>query len=161
MITVHIDPIYNWVRVRLSYHSCSSISSPDCDTLEQRIAELTREKTRLEAQQRSCPSSSSTSCRGKCGARFNRTLPCQCNNVCQRYSNCCADYATLCSSSSAPSQRAPLVWTSGRTTDNDLARLSEELLDRDADNAASKVTFDSIFWIIRLLYVHWTLSRLN
>merc|ERR1711936_256648 len=41
----------------------SSISSPDCDTLEQRIAELTREKTRLEAQRRSCPSSSSTSCR--------------------------------------------------------------------------------------------------
>ena len=27
------------------------------------------------------------------------------------------------------------------------------MLDRDVDNAASKVTFDSIFWIIRLLYV--------
>lgn len=35
-----------------------------------------------------------------------------------------------------------MVWTSGRTTDNDLARLSEELLDRDVDNAASKVELD-------------------
>ena len=36
------------------------------------------------------------------------------------------------------------MWTSGRTTDNDLARLSEELLDRDVDNAADKVTVDKI-----------------
>jgi len=34
------------------------------------------------------------------------------------------------------------VWTSGRTTDNDLARLSEELLDRDVDNAADKIELD-------------------
>merc|ERR1719295_2196494 len=33
----------------------------DCDSLEQRIAELEREKTRLEAQRSSCPSSSSSS----------------------------------------------------------------------------------------------------
>ena len=113
-----------------------------CDTLEQRISELEREKTRLEAQRRSCSSSSSSnSCRGKCGSRYDRSLACQCNNGCSRYSNCCTDYASVCSSSSstAPSQRRPLVWGSGRTTDNELARLSEELLDRDVDNAANKV----------------------
>ena len=42
------------------------------------------------------------------------------------------------------SQKRALVWTSGRTTDNDLARLSEELLDRDVDNAADKVGVDKI-----------------
>jgi len=82
------------------------------------------------------------SCRGKCGARYNRTLACQCNNGCSRFSNCCADFATVCSSTSAPSQRPALVWATGRATDNELARLSEELLDRDVDNAANKVELE-------------------
>lgn len=32
------------------------------------------------------------SCQGKCGSRFNRRLPCQCNTQCDKFNNCCQDF---------------------------------------------------------------------
>jgi len=32
------------------------------------------------------------SCEGKCGSRFDRRLPCQCNSGCASFNNCCPDY---------------------------------------------------------------------
>jgi len=47
----------------------------DCDSLEQRIAELEREKTRLEAQRSSCPSSSSSSATSSSSAAAPTMIP--------------------------------------------------------------------------------------
>lgn len=41
--------------------------------------------------------SNSSSCRNKCGASYRRGLPCQCNDRCPEFNNCCTDYASLCS----------------------------------------------------------------
>ena len=38
----------------------------------------------------------SVSCGGKCGAKYDKTLPCQCNDQCPQYGNCCADYFAAC-----------------------------------------------------------------
>ncbi len=39
---------------------------------------------------------SALSCQGKCGAKYNPTLKCQCNDDCGKFGNCCADYGPLC-----------------------------------------------------------------
>merc|ERR1719391_1560329 len=52
-----------------------SASINDCDSLEQRIAELEREKTRLEAQRSSCPSSSSASATSSSSAAAPTMIP--------------------------------------------------------------------------------------
>ena len=36
------------------------------------------------------------SCAGKCGAKYDKNLPCQCNNLCPEYGNCCADFFPAC-----------------------------------------------------------------
>jgi len=132
----------------------SQTGGRQCQLLTDRLQQLEREMVDIQrrlatdcgsqssSSSSSSPSSSSSSslsCSGKCGARFNRTLPCQCNTGCGRYSNCCQDYNTVClpSSSSSSSSSSPshpqITWSSGRTTDTDLARLSEELLNLDRD----------------------------
>lgn len=36
------------------------------------------------------------SCKGKCGAKYNSSLKCQCNDDCAKFGNCCVDYGPLC-----------------------------------------------------------------
>jgi len=108
--------------------------------VSRRLEELERERALLEAQLAACPSSAS-SCRGRCGAPLDRSRPCQCNTGCQRYSNCCVDHTTVCSSNSSQGG-GHITWTPGRTTDADLRRLSEALLDRDQDNVATQVELE-------------------
>ncbi len=36
------------------------------------------------------------SCQGKCMAAYNPSLPCQCNDQCPKYGNCCKDWDALC-----------------------------------------------------------------
>ncbi len=36
------------------------------------------------------------SCKGKCTANFHPSLPCQCNDQCPKYGNCCDDWKALC-----------------------------------------------------------------
>ena len=36
------------------------------------------------------------SCDGKCGAKYDPSLPCQCNDQCGKFGNCCVDYGPLC-----------------------------------------------------------------
>lgn len=38
----------------------------------------------------------SGSCAGKCGQAYQPQLSCQCNDVCSKYNNCCADWVALC-----------------------------------------------------------------
>ena len=35
-------------------------------------------------------------CAAKCGAKYDKTLPCQCNDKCSDFGNCCADYFEHC-----------------------------------------------------------------
>ncbi|XP_072262592.1 uridylate-specific endoribonuclease [Pyxicephalus adspersus] len=39
---------------------------------------------------------SDTSCDGRCGEKFNKKNTCHCNTKCDKYGNCCSDYADLC-----------------------------------------------------------------
>ncbi|KAG7493927.1 poly(U)-specific endoribonuclease [Solea senegalensis] len=41
-------------------------------------------------------SNSLDSCQGRCGYGTNNNFSCQCNSACERYSDCCSDYAELC-----------------------------------------------------------------
>ncbi|XP_055958840.1 uridylate-specific endoribonuclease-like [Patella vulgata] len=41
-------------------------------------------------------SQASTSCTGRCGSAYDPNQPCQCNDLCPNYNNCCSDYNTLC-----------------------------------------------------------------
>ncbi|HAN32520.1 MAG TPA: hypothetical protein DCQ06_13065, partial [Myxococcales bacterium] len=36
------------------------------------------------------------SCAGKCGAKYDPSLPCQCNDQCGKFGNCCQDFGPLC-----------------------------------------------------------------
>lgn len=36
------------------------------------------------------------SCQGKCLSAFQPGLPCQCNDQCEKYGNCCSDWPALC-----------------------------------------------------------------
>ncbi len=36
------------------------------------------------------------SCPGNCGAKYDKSLPCQCNDQCMQYGNCCKDYVANC-----------------------------------------------------------------
>ncbi len=36
-------------------------------------------------------------CAGKCGQAYKPSYPCQCNDLCGKYGNCCEDYADACS----------------------------------------------------------------
>jgi len=40
------------------------------------------------------------SCEGKCHAAYNASLPCECNDRCAHFGNCCPDYNTHCSAAS-------------------------------------------------------------
>lgn len=40
--------------------------------------------------------SSPTSCAAKCGAKYDKSLICQCNSDCAKFGNCCADYTPIC-----------------------------------------------------------------
>jgi len=53
---------------------------------------------------RKVKSSSSCSQIG-CGTAYNWQLPCQCNDQCRDYSNCCSDYGALCEASATCSGR--------------------------------------------------------
>lgn len=37
-----------------------------------------------------------TSCKGRCGEKYNSQNECHCNSKCGQYKNCCSDYADLC-----------------------------------------------------------------
>ncbi|XP_077991508.1 uridylate-specific endoribonuclease D-like [Glandiceps talaboti] len=37
-----------------------------------------------------------SSCQSRCGVDYNPSYPCQCNDVCDNYGNCCSDYDTYC-----------------------------------------------------------------
>jgi len=37
-----------------------------------------------------------------CGTRYNRSMPCQCNDQCRDYNNCCLDYGEICEGAPAP-----------------------------------------------------------
>jgi len=41
-----------------------------------------------------------TSCSGICGANYDNSQACQCNDECGNYGNCCSDYTSQCSCSS-------------------------------------------------------------
>ncbi|GLD64376.1 poly(U)-specific endoribonuclease [Lates japonicus] len=41
-------------------------------------------------------SNSLDSCQGRCGYGTDSNFSCQCNPSCERYSDCCSDYAELC-----------------------------------------------------------------
>lgn len=43
-------------------------------------------------------SAGSTSCKGRCGEKYNSQNKCHCNSKCSQYNNCCGDYADLCDS---------------------------------------------------------------
>uniref|UniRef100_A0A3P9BLV6 SMB domain-containing protein n=1 Tax=Maylandia zebra TaxID=106582 RepID=A0A3P9BLV6_9CICH len=36
------------------------------------------------------------SCQGRCGYGTDSNYSCQCNPACERYNDCCSDYAALC-----------------------------------------------------------------
>ncbi|CAL8335733.1 unnamed protein product [Lota lota] len=42
------------------------------------------------------------SCNGRCGFGTDSCFPCQCNPSCERFSDCCSDYADLCKGESFP-----------------------------------------------------------
>jgi len=54
-------------------------------------------------------------CKGRCGAAYDRTWPCQCNTACSSNNNCCPDYSSLCGGSS------------GTITNDELYALAAEL----------------------------------
>ena len=37
-----------------------------------------------------------STCRDRCGDRYNSTLICQCTSNCDRFRNCCPDYLPMC-----------------------------------------------------------------
>ena len=37
-----------------------------------------------------------STCRDRCGDRYNSTLTCQCTSNCDRFRNCCPDYLPMC-----------------------------------------------------------------
>lgn len=58
------------------------------------------------------------SCRNRCHAAYNATNPCQCNDACVIYNNCCQDFFQTCSRNGpcikARKHSAPLVWLLSR-----------------------------------------------
>lgn len=39
-----------------------------------------------------------TSCKGRCGEKYNSQNQCHCNSKCAQHNNCCSDYAAVCDS---------------------------------------------------------------
>merc|ERR1712213_212959 len=57
---------------------------------------------------------------------YDETMPCQCNDKCEQYNNCCADKEEVCGHD-------------GTVTDDDLKSISEELVKLDDNNAGSMI----------------------
>ena len=55
---------------------------------------------------------------GRCDDGYDETMPCQCNDKCEQYNNCCADKEEVCGHD-------------GTVTDDDLKSISEELMKLD------------------------------
>jgi len=56
--------------------------------------------TTTPASTTSAPSNDRTSCSGICGAQYDNSEACQCNDQCSQYGNCCSDYVSECTTSS-------------------------------------------------------------
>lgn len=67
-------------------------ASPDISTVKSDTAKPATDT----GQPATDTNSASLSCAGKCGAKYDKTLACQCNDQCPDFSNCCADYFTTC-----------------------------------------------------------------
>ena len=63
---------------------------------------------------------------GRCDDGYDETMPCQCNDKCEQYNNCCADKEEVCGHD-------------GTVTDDDLKSISEELVKLDDNNAGSMI----------------------
>ncbi|XP_076821709.1 uridylate-specific endoribonuclease-like [Clavelina lepadiformis] len=71
-----------------------------------------------------------SSCVDRCGIRFDRRLPCQCNKKCPIYGNCCPDYSTKCELTNSKRCQTSEV------TQNDLSSISLKLYDLDVNRAS-------------------------
>lgn len=71
-------------------------------------------------------------CSGKCGANYNPSLPCQCNDQCSQHGNCCQDYDDECGGGS----------TGGTLSNAELLELSELMIGADINNAGGSVTLN-------------------
>jgi len=45
------------------------------------------------------------SCKGRCGDRYDRHMPCSCNEACVAHGDCCQDYTTACGGSAGISDK--------------------------------------------------------
>ncbi|KAF7200849.1 uridylate-specific endoribonuclease A isoform X1 [Nothobranchius furzeri] len=74
-------------------------------------------------------SNSLDSCEGRCGFGTNSNFTCQCNPVCERYNDCCSDYAELCKADGGN--------VGNKITDAEIKALSETLYSMDSNRASS------------------------
>uniref|UniRef100_A0A1A7WU50 Uridylate-specific endoribonuclease n=1 Tax=Iconisemion striatum TaxID=60296 RepID=A0A1A7WU50_9TELE len=75
------------------------------------------------------------SCEGRCGLGTNSSFTCQCNSVCERYNDCCSDYAELCKADGGD--------VGNKITDAEIKALAETLYSLDSNKAsASELTIN-------------------
>ncbi|XP_004544966.2 uridylate-specific endoribonuclease A [Maylandia zebra] len=65
------------------------------------------------------------SCQGRCGYGTDSNYSCQCNPACERYNDCCSDYAALCKDAG------------GTVTDAEIKSISERLYSLDSNKASA------------------------
>lgn len=80
-------------------------------------------------------STGATSCKGRCGEKYNSQNDCHCNSKCTEYKNCCSDYTELCHSVGGGGGSA--------ITDAEIKAVSETLYALDSNKAsASELIID-------------------
>ncbi|KAM6979697.1 uridylate-specific endoribonuclease A [Aplochiton taeniatus] len=68
-----------------------------------------------------------TSCKGRCGEKYNSKNKCHCNTKCGNYNNCCSDYRSLCADSSIGGSEI---------SDSEIKAISEVLYALDSNKAS-------------------------
>ncbi|KAG8007877.1 Poly(U)-specific endoribonuclease, partial [Nibea albiflora] len=85
------------------------------------------------------------SCQGRCGYGTDSSFSCQCNPSCERYNDCCSDYAEICKTSATSCKgRCGDGGGGGVITDAEIKAISEALYVLDSNKAsASELIIDA------------------
>ncbi|KAM4796056.1 uridylate-specific endoribonuclease [Rhinophrynus dorsalis] len=81
------------------------------------------------------------SCKGRCGAKFNKKDHCHCNKKCEKFKNCCSDYATVCGGDSSTASDYSGASSSeshssgGDISNEEIKKMSEKMYKLDVNKA--------------------------
>ncbi|KAG7232008.1 hypothetical protein INR49_031082 [Caranx melampygus] len=80
-------------------------------------------------------STSPTSCKGRCGEKYNPQNKCHCNSKCRQYDNCCSDYTQQCNGGGGSGGGGG--GAGGVITDAEIKAISETLYALDSNKASA------------------------